>query len=102
MIELPDELVIEVTQEDIDNGCRMEGSYCPIALAVRRVLKSLGYDGDNLFIIVGCMRVVINYNIFKQGEEDFSLNRFVRGFDQGFPQEPGTLGTFYRSKGELV
>jgi hypothetical protein len=45
----PKTMTIHVTQDDINNGVRQEGLYCPIALAVHRRTKSDGTIEPRVF-----------------------------------------------------
>jgi hypothetical protein len=72
---------VEVTQDDIDNGKRMDGAYCPIALALRRLTGKR--------CSVSAYRAGINYAF---GPDHFHLpkeaQQFVLDFDDDRPVVP--------------
>ena len=74
-------MLIEVTQEDIDNGVPLQGDRCPVAHAIRRAMKtswaSVG-DGEICFS---------NRTISTPLEVD----EFIDSFDNGFHVEPFTF-----------
>lgn len=77
---------INVTQQHIDKGCRIQASNCPIALAIDELLK------EPLQAWV-CQS---NIGIGAEGEERFryqentpeSAKEFITRFDAGEPVEP--------------
>lgn len=77
-------MLIQVTQEDIDNGIIGSGHSCPIALAVKR---ATGYG----YVSVSVQGVV--YGEHPDGkvfsiEADENIEKFVLYFDEEIPVEP--------------
>lgn len=68
---------IDVTQDDIDAGIRIDCTHCPIALAVRRLIP---------YANVGC------YTVYADEMPDYVLPQpaidFIRAFDNKRPVKP--------------
>ena len=87
------ELVVEVTQEDIDHGVIGDADMCPIALAVKRVAPG------NVHEVIVFDQVFITYrnNCGTEGTEQFKAStpvdafRFVVDFDEARPVSPFTF-----------
>ncbi len=69
---------IQVTQEDIDKGCRNNRYDCPIAWATLRTTKSNYVSVESKF-------VVLDWGTYLLPE---SAREFVRLFDQGESMRP--------------
>lgn len=93
----PDTLVLEVTQDDIDNGKREQADSCPLARAARRALSLADTD----YIEVGASGWYIDAAMFDVDDsafvEDVSYKMseaaigWVEAFDQYRPVEPTTF-----------
>lgn len=76
------EIQICVTDEDIENGDRKDGRWCPIALAAKRVFPDLTdlFVGEHTLYYDGLM-----------GKRKVSLpleaSNFVKAFDTVFPRQ---------------
>jgi hypothetical protein len=80
---LPNTLVINVTQEDIDRGEPCSTNYCPIARAIRRKV------GPEAYISVGDTTAAIdrtNYRVSPRAAD------FIHSFDENeLSVSPGTF-----------
>ena len=50
MRQLPKNLRIEITEEDIFHGVAGNGSLCPVGLATRRVVNERGWNTSVVFV----------------------------------------------------
>jgi hypothetical protein len=67
-------ITIQVTQDDIDNGVRLSGSWCPIALAC---IRTIGLNYDQIW-----------QNYWSQGNMTENVRNFVIAFDKKQPVQP--------------
>jgi hypothetical protein len=88
--ELADALSCDVNEFDISLGHQMTAEWCPISLAVRRLLDALGITYRA--VVVGTSEVVITV------DDDsppvvyaHDANRWVKDFDWGCVVEPRTV-----------
>jgi len=89
-VTAPDELVIEVTADDIAKGAKCECMWCPIAYAARRALGWPDRPSRGLEVIGGGDGVIV-----VPGEGKWLLPReastFIARFDTGQPVAPFTF-----------
>lgn len=81
-MELPDKIVVNVTDEHINDGTKKCGTHCPIALAVAPFKQP--------FVAGSWMGVYLN------GQRAFydlpdEAQKFIRSFDKGEPVAPFTF-----------
>ena len=95
-------IVVEVTKDDIRQGVRKDPCQCPIALALRRAIKSeiedsTGIEPDDMAVEVdfGDIRYWNHdisgdeFNLFPVDEEDwYGIKNFMENFDLGNDVEP--------------
>lgn len=71
---------VKVTQQHIDQGCRMHGQNCPLAQAIAAVLC------PGAFICVACGVVYLNRTLTKWVDLPPEAFRFYRDFDTFGPK----------------
>ena len=78
---------IQVTAKDIKNGSRLACSRCPVALAVKRVVKCfrVSVGADVLTVYYGPEGTGAPYNLFVLPS---IAKNFIRMFDIGLPVSP--------------
>lgn len=76
-------MIIEVNQDDIDNGKKCNSNYCPIACAVRRAIPNSEYISMSAW----GLRINNKY-VMLDDETDEKLANFVLHFDAGNKVEP--------------
>ena len=90
-------MIINVTQEDINNGKISEARKCPITLAANRIF------GDN-HVITGITGIL--YNIVNNKTECYLLpqeaREFIQNFDSEFPVKPFMFEIKLINNGELT
>ena len=84
-------MLIEVTQDDIDNGRRNQPSRCPIALAIQR--------GTGYFVSAWIGQAVIRTQLPKASIEiplPECVNQFIAAFDNGDDTAPFSFELPYK------
>ena len=90
-------IVVEVTKDDIRQGVRKDPCNCPIAIALRRAIKSeiedlTSIEPDDIDIEVDCDEIRYwnhdksddEYNLFPVDNEDwYTIKGFIKDFDLG-------------------
>lgn len=79
---------INVTQDDIDKGQINNCNLCPIALAIKRILKINSY---NTIFVSSVIKLLRYWNMEIQKYEVISprsVKRFIQRFDQGKSVKP--------------
>jgi hypothetical protein len=78
---------IKVTQSDIKKGKRKKLTLCPVALAIRRTVKTGRVSVNNLIVTVGARerRLPLDAQTFVR---NFDLGRHVEPFAFELPIEP--------------
>lgn len=79
------ELIVDVTQDDIDNGIPGSGSSCPIARAVMRTTDAICVGVDTAILALSTNTDDRYYPMTKRGQ------RFINYFDDGLPVQPTRL-----------
>lgn len=79
-------MIIKVTQEDIDKGMPISASFCPVALACKRVFnKDCSVTrGTGLTVYMG----EENYTWKRYKHLPYSVKSFINNFDHQFGVEP--------------
>ncbi len=95
-------IVVEVTKDDIRQGTRKDPCNCPIAIALRRAIKSeiedsTGIEPDDMAVEVDFDDIRYwnhdisgdEFNLFPVDEEDwYEIKNFMENFDLGNDVEP--------------
>ena len=95
-------IVVEVTKDDIRQGTRKDPCNCPIAIALRRAIKSeiedsTGIEPDDMDVEVDFNYIrywnhdisEYEFNLFPADEEDwYEIKNFMENFDSGNDVEP--------------
>lgn len=77
---------IAVTEADIANGCRLQATSCPVALALTRSLAALGCDPeDEVHVCWGTKQIQIGDAVIPMPDE---VQDFAGRFDDGQEVEP--------------
>jgi len=76
---------IQITQDDIDKGKKMDPSNCPLALAIKRQLNPVSVK------VSPWCAVITNTEI--EGAKRYGIvdNGFVKRFDRGYEIRPTTV-----------
>ena len=87
-----DIVMFDVTQDDIDNGDRLDTCSCPIALAINRSfgipIGSSYVLGTKFYIQIDDPDAPENYVQF---EHSYASGEFINAFDKGGDVQPLTL-----------
>lgn len=80
-------MLIEVTQEDINCGCKGLSCDCPISIATNKKIQSLGYKTYGTLTTLGSIYI---YMMDKRHSFDLPIvaAKFVRDFDSDKDVEP--------------
>jgi|TARA_R100000482_G_scaffold103752_1_gene46577 hypothetical protein len=95
-------IVVEVTKDDIRQGVRKDPCQCPIAIALRRAIKSeiedsTGIEPDDMDVEVDFDDIRYwnhdisgdEFNLFPVDEEDwYEIKNFMENFDLGNDVKP--------------
>jgi len=95
-------IVVEVTKDDIRQGVRKDPCQCPIAIALRRAIKSeiedsTGIEPEDMSVEVDFDDIRYwnhdisgdEFNLFPVDEEDwYEIKNFMENFDLGNDVEP--------------
>ena len=95
-------IVVEVTKDDIRKGVRKDACQCPIAIALRREIKSqiedsTGIEPEDMSVEVDFDDIRYwnhdisgdEFNLFPVDEEDwYEIKNFIENFDLGNDVEP--------------
>lgn len=79
-----EKIVIEVNQDDIDNGKKYNGCDCPIALAIKRC-------GVSKMPVVSAWGIVLNCSKNERFIPPLAAMVFMSRFDAGLPVHPITF-----------
>jgi len=79
-------LIVDVTQDDIDNGVPEDEHHCPIAMAVRRKVPTT----ECVTVDVGQLLLVLQEHREQHFEADLPISamKFVKNFDDGSSVHP--------------
>lgn len=82
-------VIINVTQEHIDQGLPTSPWYCPIALATKRAIKNTDPNLSSV-AVVGSKKIYLHYYNGKSiiAFTASNLIEFIRDFDNGRPVKP--------------
>ncbi len=72
-------MIFNVTQEDIDGAQRGHSMYCPVAIAMRRVLGPAA-------VLVGIAACALNNRVTRTFP--YEVTEFIGKYDAGKPVEP--------------
>ena len=88
---LGERTLIEVTKDDINVGHPCVSQYCPIALALCRIFKT-----------VPATIINVSYNSIWIGRDRFhvsrTVRRFIKAFDRGYGKRPDPFKFFLRKE----
>lgn len=78
----PVKVTVEVTQADIDIGCKKDCLNCPVAVALERA------TGKMWSVLGTCARRPAEFEVYLLPE---SARQFIGAFDEGEPVKPFTF-----------